>query len=511
MHDLTASLTVHNDMIEQVLERLRSNGDQTLARRRKALRLRGSYRDKYRETVEALAERMLDILRLNEHAASPEPHDDNEPAIEEPVAPAAAKHDVESTDVTIPHHSLEERSERRPLITLKGDVAISGRAALYAQRQGVQVQVIKRRVPSAPQVTPARPSDLSASQAQRRTYKQEMEALYWPSLSERKPQADSRVNWTAARSELLPTSTQIQRQPKHTEHPQPPKHPTPAVRVEPVAPPPPPEHRDGRIHFEYDDTVRRLAEPLRKAIKQVGIKRYGILTCFEVITDMLGYDGYNDFMDRFEDFPPSPTDLQASPEERVRRYRQYCAALEKHGLSPEQAKEAIKLSRKGEWFGLDEVEEMVQEEADGKADRAAQSADASPTTAPSKNAPRQASMSDGSDGAMEVMGFANLNIAFSVGKKIRNALRKRGMECSLDLGREYAARMFGYRNLNDLLRSCHTRPRSLPDDKVCEGDQAARLSQYANVLIAQGMSRSHAIDVLRDCRISGWLAFWGRE
>lgn len=512
MHDFTASLTVQNDIIEQVLERLRSNADQTAARPRRTLRLRGSYSDKYRETVEALAERMLDILRLNEDAAPLAHPDASEPMSGEPAPPAPAKHDGEGVDVTVEPHSVEERSERRHLITLKGDVAISGRAALYAQRQGVQVQVVKRRVPSAPQVKPGRLSDLSAPQAERRTYKQEMEALYWPSLSGEQRQAKGAVNAPAARSEPPPTARQIPLQPNHTEHPQPPTLQAPSVLAERVAPPPTPEHRDGRIHFEYDDTVRKLAEPLRKAIKQVGIKRYGIIKCFDVITDMLGYDGYSDFMDRFEDFPASPTDLQASPTERVRRYQQYCAALEKHGLSAEQAKEAIKLSRKDGWFGLDDVQDLFQKEA-GKPGPERARVDGFAMTSAGSNALQQGSKVAkpvGRIAPVEVLGFDNHSIALAVGKKIRNALRKRGMKCNLNLGREYAARIFGYENLYTLHHTCHNRPRSLPDDQVSEEVKALRLSQYANVLIERGLSRSEAIDVLRACRIMGWLAFWGR-
>lgn len=500
-------------MIEQVLERLRANAVQTAARPRRAPRLRGPYSDRYRETVEALAERMLDILRLNEDAA-PLPHlDARAPLSEEPATAAVALQDDDHADVTVEHHSVNERSERRPLITLKGNVTVSDRASLYAQRQGVQVQVVKRRIPSAPQVKPVRFSDPSAPQAERRNYKQKIEALYWPSISGRELQAESRVNPTAARSEPRQSASHTPLQPENRQNLQPTTRPAASVRVEPVATPSAPEHRDGRIHFEYDDTVRKLAEPLRKAIKQVGIKRYGILTCFEVITDMLGYDGYNDFMDRFEDFPPSPTDLQASSEERIRRYRQYCAALEKHGLSTEQAKEAIKLSRKGEWFGFEDIQDLIQEHA-SKAGRERAAGGGFATTTHRGKAPNPLSKGEQLSGRMvptEIMGFDSRDVAFAVGKRIGHALRKRGIECGLNRGREYAARMFGYENLNTLIHSCHTRPRSLPDDQVSENEKSARLSQYAKVLIAQGLSRSEAIDVLRASRIGGWLAFWGRD
>lgn len=259
---------MHNHIIEQVLERLRSTADQKQPKPRRAVRLRGSTSYKCRETVEALAERLLEVLGVQE-VSEPVAHPDPKAPVGDPLAatpPAVAMGDK---DPGVPAESNEggKRSERRPIITLKGNVAVSGRAGHTSMRQAFQVQVVKRRVPSPPEASPAKSADLGVQSAERRTYKEEIEALYWPSLSSGRPQAKSVVGIQVARSEPLRAAAHTPLQRNHQEHSQPLERPGPSVRVEPVAPPPAPEHRDGRIHFEYDDTVRKLAEPLRKDIE----------------------------------------------------------------------------------------------------------------------------------------------------------------------------------------------------------------------------------------------------
>ncbi len=211
-----------------------------------------------------------------------------------------------------------------------------------------------------------------------------------------------------------------------------------------------------------------MAEPLRRVIKASGIKRYGIIRCFDILADMFGYDDFKQLGEECDRHPPSPSDLNASPREQARRYRQYTDALKQNGLDENQAAFVLKSSPPSNWLHFPNgiPSQAHEEAAPFKACEEAPTAvirrehvgsfQSAFANRPATSMPNHSS-EVGIDAAPRhvasphiVIWFDNDVVVKKVAKTLSKALKAYAVPSGYNRCLNYAARMFGHLDYNHL-------------------------------------------------------------
>ncbi|WP_434729527.1 hypothetical protein [Rhizobium binae] len=105
------------------------------------------------------------------------------------------------------------------------------------------------------------------------------------------------------------------------------------------------------IDFESGHIVKKLARRLQSRVEQWGdtLKYNHALI---IVARMFGHDDYQVMTHRFGVADPSISDIEASPEERERRYRQYIEILSQNDFSVEEAEMVVDTVFFGKWWGF---------------------------------------------------------------------------------------------------------------------------------------------------------------